>query len=142
MTTNALRATEAECAAGRTAPRVSLDDITSKIAQAYYFTGEDVTTKIAHDTGPEADAVKTLTICLLVLNNGFTVVGKAAPASPENFDPELGRKLAYEDAVRQTWPLMGFALRDRLSEAARHGNADKGDEAETTATRQEQTEDA
>jgi hypothetical protein len=42
------------------------------------------------------------------------VIGKSAPASPENFNAELGKKFAYEDAVRQLWPLMGFALRDRL----------------------------
>lgn len=49
------------------------------------------------------------------MNNGFTVIGKSVPASPANFDAQLGRKLAYEDAVRQIWPLMGFALRARLA---------------------------
>jgi len=50
-----------------------------------------------------------------VTRNGFTLIGKSAPASPDNFDPVLGRKLAYEDAVRQLWPLMGYALRDKLA---------------------------
>jgi hypothetical protein len=27
------------------------------------------------------------------------------------------RALAYEDAIRQLWPLMGFALRDKLAAA-------------------------
>jgi len=43
-------------------------------------------------------------------------VGKSAPASADNFNADLGRKLAYEDAIRQLWPLMGFALRERLSQ--------------------------
>ena len=30
-------------------------------------------------------------------------------------EAELGRELAYEDAVRQMWPLMGYALRERLA---------------------------
>jgi hypothetical protein len=51
----------------------------------------------------------------LVLKNGFTVIGKSAPASAANFNAELGKKLAYEDAIRQVWPLMGFSLRDRLA---------------------------
>jgi hypothetical protein len=66
-------------------------------------------------TGRQLVDVENLSICLLVMKNGFVVIGKSAPASPENFNRELGKKFAYEDAVRQLWPLMGFALRDRLS---------------------------
>lgn len=51
------------------------------------------------------------------MQNGFTVIGKSAPASPENFNAELGRQFAYDDAVRQLWPLMGYALRDKLAAA-------------------------
>ncbi len=61
-------------------------------------------------------SLDVLTICLLVTRNGFTLIGKSAPASPDNFDAELGRKPAYEDAVRQLWPLMGYALRERLAQ--------------------------
>ncbi len=61
------------------------------------------------------ESLKLLTLCLVTTKNGFVLVGKSAPASAENFDVELGRKLAYEDAVRQLWPLMGYALRDRLA---------------------------
>jgi hypothetical protein len=56
--------------------------------------------------------LELLSICILVMKNGFTVIGKSAPASPENFNAEFGKKLAYEDCIRQLWPLMGFALRD------------------------------
>ena len=59
----------------------------------------------------------------MVLLHAFTVIGKSAPASPENFNAELGRKFAYEDAVRQLWPLLGFSLRDRLL-ASRQRNED------------------
>jgi Phage protein (N4 Gp49/phage Sf6 gene 66) family len=52
---------------------------------------------------------------VLVLHNGFTVLGKSACASAENFDVEIGRKIAREDAVRQLWTLAGYALRDRLA---------------------------
>jgi hypothetical protein len=62
--------------------------------------------------------LKLLSVCMLVMRNGFTVIGTSAPASPENFNAELGRKLAYENAIRQLWPLMGFALRDKLAAAA------------------------
>jgi hypothetical protein len=56
-----------------------------------------------------------LTICVLVLKNGFSVLGKSAVADPANFNAELGRRFAKEDAVRQMWPLEAYALRERLA---------------------------
>lgn len=56
-----------------------------------------------------------LTFCVLVLANGFTVNGESACASPENFDAEIGRKIARANAVTKIWPLMGYALKERLS---------------------------
>ena len=56
-----------------------------------------------------------LTFCVLVLSNGFTVTGESACASPENFDAEVGRKIARQNAVNKVWPLLGFRLRDQLS---------------------------
>lgn len=109
-----LKATEAECAANAVAPRVSLSDIEGAIAAQYLFTGEAAVRAIA---APVMPSLSLLTICILVMKNGFTVIGKSAPASPENFNAELGQKLAYEDAIRQLWPLMGYALRDKLAGA-------------------------
>jgi hypothetical protein len=108
-----LEATEAECAAGRTAPRVSLGDIERAIAARFDVTGEAAL--FPQNSIPAAcyESLRVLSICILVMRNGFTIIGKAAPASPANFDRALGIKLAYEDAVRQVWPLMGYALRDR-----------------------------
>jgi hypothetical protein len=63
------------------------------------------------------ESLKCFSVCLLVMSNGFVVSGKSAPALPANFDADLGRKLAYEDCIRQLWPLMGFSLRDRLAAA-------------------------
>jgi hypothetical protein len=111
-----LEATEAECAAGRTAPHVSLKDIEAAIEHRFNLDGADaafMSDVIDIDDLPKCLA--TLSICILVMRNGFMVIGKSAPASPDNFDAELGKKLAYEDAVRQLWPLMGFALRDKLA---------------------------
>lgn len=56
-----------------------------------------------------------LTFCVLVLRNGFTVTGESACASPENFNAEIGRKIAREKAIEKVWPLLGFRLRDELS---------------------------
>lgn len=56
-----------------------------------------------------------LTVCCLTLKNGFTVTGESACASPENFDAELGRKIAKKNAREKIWPLEGYLLKDRLN---------------------------
>ena len=64
-------------------------------------------------------SLSLLTFCVLVLRNGFTVTGESACASPENFDAELGRKIARQNAVQKIWPLMGYALKERLASGAK-----------------------
>ncbi|WP_377299638.1 Gp49 family protein [Rhizobium sp. SGZ-381] len=56
----------------------------------------------------------TLTVCCLTLKNGFTVTGESAAASPENFDQDIGRKIARENARQKIWPLEGYLLRESL----------------------------
>lgn len=55
-----------------------------------------------------------LTVCCLTLRNGFNVTGESACASPENFDVELGRKIARGNAVQKIWALEGYLLKERL----------------------------
>jgi len=57
----------------------------------------------------------TLTICMLTLNNGFSVTGESAAASQENFDPEIGRKIARSNARNKIWQLEGYLLKEKLS---------------------------
>lgn len=114
-----------QAAAVATAPRVTLADLMAKVAGEYYIQPK---LKGAasfsewfvrqHFEVPKAiAAIECLTICILVIENGFTVVGKSACASPANFDADLGRKFAREDAIRQLWALEGYLLRERLSRA-------------------------
>jgi len=107
-------------AKGLTAPRVTPADIEANIASEHYFTGEQ-SVHAAYETPdgavPSVPALALLTFCVLVLRNGFTVTGESACASPENFDAEVGRKIARANAVNKVWPLMGYALKERLSQA-------------------------
>jgi hypothetical protein len=57
----------------------------------------------------------SLTVCCLTLKNGFTVVGESACASPENFNKELGERIARDNAKSKIWALEGYALRNRLA---------------------------
>jgi hypothetical protein len=60
----------------------------------------------------------TLTVCALKLRNGYVVTGESAAASPANFNEELGRKIARDNARNKIWALEGYLLRERLSEQA------------------------
>lgn len=114
---------EAEIQAkGKTAPRVTPADIEANIASEHYFTAGEALKAIDPegydlwvDEAPSGKALNQLTFCVLVLKNGFTVTGESACASPENFDAEIGRKIARENAVQKIWPLMGYELRSKLA---------------------------
>ena len=64
------------------------------------------------------ESLGLLTFCVLVLKNGFTVTGESACASPENFNEELGRKIARANAVNKVWPLEGYLLKQMLHQTA------------------------
>lgn len=102
------------------APRITPADIEANIVGVYYFTALDGVDGY-YKGGPEAQAcahareLGLLTFCVLVLKNGFTVTGESACASPENFDAEVGRKIARANAVNKIWPLMGYELRSKLA---------------------------
>lgn len=89
-------------AKGLNAPRLSPDQIDAVIV------GED------YHRFPGT----TVTACILTLRNGFNVIGESAAASPENFDAELGKKIARKDAREKIWALEGYLLRERLHEDA------------------------
>lgn len=106
-------------AKGKTAARITPADIEANIASEHYFTAEDGVGRASrgHTSvgGKNPCALSLLTFCVLVLKNGFTVTGESACASPENFDAEIGRKIARQNAVQKIWPLMGYALKSQLT---------------------------
>ena len=118
-------------AKGKTSRRITPADLQANIASAHYFTAaqgvlgyeREVLLKNQdadpmnpeHWGAPDLTHLKLLTFCVLVLQNGFTVTGESACASPENFDPEIGRKIARQNAEQKIWPLMGYALKTELA---------------------------
>ncbi len=109
---------------GLTAPRVTPADIEANISSEHFFTAYEgalgayrQNNDVHQGDVPDsinAEALPLLTFCVLVLKNGFTVTGESACASPENFDAELGRKIARQNAVAKMWPLMGYALKCQM----------------------------
>ena len=99
------------------APRITPADIEASIASEYFFTA---------DQGVEAADLERLypgslcmvTICVLIMHNGYRIVGvNTGPVSSVNFDADLGRQYARENAIEQIWQLLGYELRSKLAAA-------------------------
>ena len=60
----------------------------------------------------------TVTICNITLDNGFSVRGESACVDPANFNEEIGRKIAYDNAFAKLWPMFGFLLAEKRHQAA------------------------
>jgi Phage protein (N4 Gp49/phage Sf6 gene 66) family len=100
MSNNEIRNEQVIQEKGLIAPRVTPQMITDVIVGAEYHVFPGTTT----------------TVCCLKLRNGFTVIGESACASPENFNEELGRDMACEDARKKIWALEGYLLKQQLHE--------------------------
>jgi hypothetical protein len=81
------------------APRLTSEDIDATIAGEDYYVFPGT----------------TLTVCCLKLKNGFAVTGESAAVSPENFDVEIGKKIARSNARDKIWALEGYLLREYLA---------------------------
>ena len=83
------------------APRVSREALEAKVRDVEYITRG------------------TLTLCILTMANGYQAVGKSRPVSADNFIGAEARAFAYEDALREVWPMEGYILREAIAELAR-----------------------
>lgn len=87
---------------GLTAPRLTPQQIDAAIKRIQYCVFPD----------------STLTVCAITLQNGFIVTGESAAASPENFNEEIGKKVAFDNARQKIWAFEGYLLRERLHHGA------------------------
>lgn len=102
-------------AKGKVAPRITPADVEYVIASEHYFTAAQGVDGNPQRCIPAAyEALQMLTFCVLVLRNGYPVHGVSGCVSPENFDAEIGRKIARANAVQQIWPLLGYELKTKL----------------------------
>lgn len=86
------------------APQLTVADIQGKIKNASYTVLPDGRT----------------TICQLTLENGFTVIGKSACVSLDNFNVAIGEKYAFEEAANKIWELEGYLLKERIYQESKH----------------------
>ena len=88
--------------AGLTAPRVTPERLEQVIVSEQYHVFDG----------------STLTVCVLTLRNGYTVVGESACVDPANFNAELGRKISRDNAKNKIWTLEGYLLRQSIFDSA------------------------
>lgn len=82
-----------------TRKRVSLGSLENKIEEVEYI---------------NPNCLPHMTIAVVMMTNGFAIVGTSTTADPANYDVDVGRQFAYENAVRQIWQLEGYLLREKL----------------------------
>lgn len=83
----------------KTPNRVTLEHLEAMIATEEYFTPKEA---------------PHVTVCVLTTKTGWSLVGVSAPADPNNFNADAGRKFAREDALKKLWPLEGYLLNAKL----------------------------
>lgn len=79
-------------------PKLTLEQIQAKVARQQFIQMEG----------------STLTICILELQNGYSVTGQSACVDPRNFDSEIGCKIAFENALEKIWELEGYLLKEQI----------------------------
>lgn len=110
---SSLEVTDAQSAAVQKTPnRVPLVKIEELIAMEYIFTGGDAIRGMGL---PDVKSLDHVTYCVLVFKNGYASIGQSAPADPANFNPEVGRKFAREDAIRKMWPVLGYEMCSKIA---------------------------
>lgn len=113
MTTDEAEIEEEIVSKGKTAPRLTPQHIDEQIVSV--VSGR--ASVLFKDVPADHNALACLTLCVVTLKNGFTLVGKSACASPENYDEAIGHRIAYDDARKQIWALEGYLLRSKLTAA-------------------------
>lgn len=100
-------------------PTISLDEAKAIVATktAPRVTEESIKSKIAHVAYQEVASYETSalgTLCIITMKNGWISTGFSAPADPRNYDPDVGKRYAYDHAFKPLWQLEGYLLREHL----------------------------
>jgi len=114
MPTPALQAAEAiNSNVPYPAARISLQEVEAEIAHMFVVTGAALALNAPNRPG----VLDTLTVCTCVLKNGWVVIGQSAPIDGRNYSSAIGEQVAYQDAVRQIWPLLGYVRKQAIYDA-------------------------
>lgn len=110
------RVSEEELATKSVAPRVTQQMLDDNIIETHFLNIGHSIVMAGNGDGEDFchESLDLLTFCVVVLQNGFTVTGQSACASPDNYNKDIGERLALADAKNKIWALMGYELRSQL----------------------------
>jgi hypothetical protein len=114
------RELERELAAKAKAPRVTLQHLEDEIAATHTFNLGDALAALGHDVPEDASLT---TICAITTRLGFVLVGTSACVSKENYNADIGGRIAKQKAFDQLWPLEGYRLKAQLEDQRQHASA-------------------
>lgn len=63
----------------------------------------------------------TGTLCVLTLNNGYTVTGTSGCIDPTFFNEDIGQNVAYDNAFNKLWEILGYGEKQRWYEETQLG---------------------
>lgn len=87
---------------GQLMNKITIEYIDSRISSRHYF---------------QPFPGSTMTICQIIIDNGFGVIGESACVDPANFNQRQGEEIAYKKAYEKLWPLFGFMLAEQRKAA-------------------------
>lgn len=87
---------------GLTSPRVTPADLTANIVHTEFVTHV-------------SQSGQVLRWAVLTTKSGYAVVGRpSVSVSKENDNEKIGRQVAYDNSRNELWPLMGYALKEKI----------------------------
>lgn len=97
--------------------KVTKNAVENEIVNEIYFTAANAMPEALQVQDLVPKAMEMITFCVMILQNGHRIVGvNAGPIDPRIFDENIGRQMAREHALDQIWPLMGYALREKIKQ--------------------------
>lgn len=107
--------------------KVTEELIESRIIGKYFINlGDAVKNTVGFVEPSHLVRMQTVTKCVLVLENGFTIVGHSSCVDPANFDEAKGQKYAYDNAISKIWALEGYVLANQMHETEQSKSMMKG----------------
>lgn len=97
--------------------KLTIDTIEAQIESKFFMSAYTALSgNVTFLSNSDIAALKNVTLCILVMRNGFVVVGESAPIDPADYCPEVGRQVAYQRALDKLYPLIGYELKTKLNE--------------------------
>lgn len=96
---------------------VSKSSIEAKIRGVYFINaGEAIKSSNGGYTDRDLEELKLVTICIIILENGFKVEGTSACVDPKIYNEAIGQEEAYKNAFEKIWEKEGYLLKQKLFE--------------------------